>query len=750
MKGKIILLIAISVLPYLSNGQTPYMFRDTSVAVFHGSTRLVNPWASGMNTPVFAELDLNGDGKMDIIEFDAPSFRVNPFINLGIANKTSYVYAPEYRPKFPESLEGWVRTFDIDFDGDLDLFSYYGGGISFFRNDFSMGGGLLFTPITNSIQTHYGGFQTNIYASRVNAPALSDVDNDGDMDILAFSISGSWVEHHENFSMDSTGTPGQMKFHNIPVCWGYFVLANNSNVAILPPVLPTCPLMAANPFRQTFEEEKSAGNSVTQLYEVNKVMRHAGSSLVVYDQGGDGDKDVLNGDILGSNVLFLENCGTPDSAYICSQDTTFPSYNIPAVMLDVAGPHYFDGNNDGKKDFIASNFFPNGEDYNNVLFYENTTNNVTNVFSQQTNRWIVDGMIEVGTGAHPVFFDVDQDGKLDLLVGNDFYFTGPNSTAKVAYYRNTSSTTKAEYTLVTNDYTALSSYQLSAIYLTFGDIDGDNDQDMIVGHSDGSLIYFQNIAGAGNPCNFIFTQANYQSIDIGDNSVPQLIDVNKDGKLDLLVGERAGVLNYYQNTGSSSSPIFSFVSNNLGGVNVAKNGSFAGFSAPILFDNQGSYELLVGSLSGYIYHYGNIDGNLSGTFTLLDSMYQNIYEPQLSVPAMADVDGDTAFDLVVGSLSGGVVLYTQNQTLSINTPNDENVFFNVYPNPVQTNLTLNFVGENFARNLIEVVDVAGKLIYSQQNSKQQVILDVSKWNSGTYICRVSNSKRSFTQKIIKY
>ena len=135
MKNKVILLIAISVFPFLSNGQTQYMFRDTSVAVFHGSARLANPWASGMNTPIFAEIDLNGDGKMDLIEFDAPSFRVNPFINLGVANKSSYKYAPEYRSLFPTSLEGWVRTFDIDFDGDMDLFSYNGGGISFFRKD---------------------------------------------------------------------------------------------------------------------------------------------------------------------------------------------------------------------------------------------------------------------------------------------------------------------------------------------------------------------------------------------------------------------------------------------------------------------------------------------------------------------------------------------------------------------------------------------------------------------------------------
>jgi hypothetical protein len=160
--------------------------------------------------------------------------------------------------------------------------------------------------------------------------------------------------------------------------------------------------------------------------------------------------------------------------------------------------------------------------------------------------------------------------------------------------------------------------------------------------------------------------------------------------------------------------------------------------------------LLVGSLSGYIYHFGNIDGNLSGTFTLLDSMFQNIYEPKLAVPAMADVDGDTAFDLVVGSLSGGVVLYTQDQTLSIDSEEDEYVLFNIYPNPVQMNLILSFEKESSARKLIEIVDITGRLIYKLQSNRQQINLDISKWNLGTYLCRVSDSKRSFTQKFIKY
>ncbi|MBL0095465.1 MAG: VCBS repeat-containing protein [Bacteroidetes bacterium] len=672
------------------NAQPVAMFRDTSIAVYHNSNRLENAWAGGMNTPVFGTMDLNGDGKMDLIEFDAPSFRVNTFINLGIANMSSYKYAPEYARVFPKDLEGWIRTFDYDYDGDMDLFSYAGGAISLFRNDYTSGTGLMFTPITYQMGTHYGGFSTNIYASRVNAPALTDLDNDGDMDVLAFSISGSWVECHKSYSMDSLGSPGQLLHYNIPVCWGYFVLANNTNTAVLPPVLPTCPLWVANPSARTpFEESFEPGSGPLSL--ATRQQRHAGSTLLALDMNGDGDKDILNGDILGNNVLYIENCGTPDSAWVCAQDTAFPSYDIPANLNDVAGPHYFDANNDGSNDLIVSNFFFTGEDYYNVKFYRNTTNNQSNVFAYVKNRWLVDGMIEVGTGAHPVFFDVDQDGKKDLLVGNDFYYNNNSPVGKIAYYRNTGTGTKAEYTLVTDDFSGVSATGLLGIYPAFGDLDGDGDADMLLGESDGNLVYYQNIAGVGNPCIFILTQLNYQSINIGDNAAPQLVDVDRDGDLDLLIGERAGTLNYYKNTGSPTVPVFSLETSNFGGLNVTKWNSFAGFSAPVLFDNGSGYELIVGSMSGYLYHYNNIDGNLAGNFNLVDSMFQNIFEPQVAVPAMADVDSDGKYDLAVGSLAGGIVLYTQDATLSIAQPASSGAFFTLYPNPTEQLLNIALV-----------------------------------------------------------
>ena len=283
-------------------GQPVHLWRDSSISVYQNSIRLPNAWAGGMNTGNFAIIDLDGDNRMDLVQYESPSFRINPFINQMVAGKSSYKYAPEYRSRFPEGLEGWIRTFDYDFDGDMDLFSYYNGGISCYRNNYNSSSGLSFTLITNSIYSTYGaGPATNIYVSRVNAPALSDLDNDGDMDVLNFSISGSWVEQHKNVAIDSFGVASQMKFYNIPVCWGYFVLSNNHNDAILPPVLPTCPLLPATPFRIEHPVSDRPGKGPHALV-MAKSTRHAGSSLEVYDQGGDGDKDVLNGDILSPNL----------------------------------------------------------------------------------------------------------------------------------------------------------------------------------------------------------------------------------------------------------------------------------------------------------------------------------------------------------------------------------------------------------------------------------------------------------------
>ena len=81
--------------------------------------------------------------------------------------------------------------------------------------------------------------------------------------------------------------------------------------------------------------------------------------------------------------------------------------------------------------------------------------------------------------------------------------------------------------------------------------------DLLLGNADGTLIFYKNTSSGAVPV-FVFSSPNFQSIDIGNNSIPQIVDVNRDGKNDLLIGERSGVLNYFTNNSVGSNLLFNY------------------------------------------------------------------------------------------------------------------------------------------------------------------------------------------------
>ncbi len=701
------------------------LFPDYRFKVLENNDTLLFPYSGGLNTPVWAELDLNGNGIMDLIGYDKTTGRVLPFINNGTPSTVDYHFAPQYGPRIPE-LSEWVRTYDYDCDGDLDIitfnisysFNILGeGAMRVYRNDFTAGTGLIFTNVTNELITSYGTVIKLIPSSPVNLPAFSDIDNDGDMDILTFSLSSNYVEYHKNYSMDSTGVCSNFLFHAEADCWGLFKLSGVANIALL--------------------------NS-TCLNIPDNTNLHAGSVLTAIDIGCDGDKDVINGDILGSNLLYLENGGSASSAIITAQDSAYPSYDVSVDYFNLPGAYYFDADNDGKKDMIVSGFGIVGEDYSNVLFYKNTTDNCSNIMQYVQDRLIVEDMVDVGTTSTPVFFDADGDGLMDIIVGNDFYYS-VNTTQKnahLAFYRNTGSTTVPEFTLINTDYANVSSLNILGAYPAFGDLDNDGDKDMLLGSVNGDLIYFQNTGGA--VANFVFTTPAYQGIDIGANSMPQIIDVDRDGLLDLLIGERTGVLNYYRNTGTITSPLFTLISSNFGGVNVIKPNSIQGNCAPLMFDVNGSYELLAGSESGYIYHYTNIDGNLTGTFTLADTAYEDIYEPKRAIPSRYDIDGDQQADLIIGNFAGGLRLYTHYQNMSVSENKNSAIY--IYPNPALNKIYIkNTKASKFD---VEITSIDGKIMQLQNMSSLEAI-DIQMLPPGIYIVRILTGNTVQTTKFVK-
>ena len=79
------------------------------------------------------------------------------------------------------------------------------------------------------------------------------------------------------------------------------------------------------------------------------------STVLSFDNDGDGDKDLLLGDISWPNFVLVENGGDKEKAWGTSQDCSFPSYNIPAnIISNYPAGFYLDVNNDGSRDLIAA------------------------------------------------------------------------------------------------------------------------------------------------------------------------------------------------------------------------------------------------------------------------------------------------------------------------------------------------------------------------------------------------------------
>ena len=702
------------------------LFSIDTTAVFQSSNGVLSfPLSGGFNSPVFCPIDFNGDGSNDLLILDRVGNRISTFVFDSTSSPYKFVYSPFYISKIPP-IHDWVSSYDFDCDGDLDLFTYFNNSIGVWQNDFTQGAGISFSLLTSELKSQYASGYSPIYGNQVNLSAFEDVDNDGDMDILTFANSGSFIEYHKNYSIDSLGVCSQLIFKVEPECWGHFQLSGLTNSALL------------------------NQNCFTNKFSNREAHLHAGSALTVLDQDCDGDVDLINGDILGLNLLYLENGGTPDSASIVLQDSIFPSYDISVNLQNLPAAFYLDVDGDTIKDLLVSPFATVGEDLRNVLFYKNTGDNCQNTFSFIKNNFIVDQMVDIGTSSNVTFFDVDADGKKDLLIGNDYaYNVNPVlQYSSISYYKNTSTSGLASFQYVTNDWLNISSLTQFGLYPAFGDLDGDTDDDLLLGNADGTLIFYKNIGGAIP--NFIFSNPSFQSIDIGNNAAPQIIDVDRDGKNDLLIGERSGVLNFYKNNSSGTNLLFNLQSSNFGSVNVAGPNAVTGYSSPLLFDNGNGYELLVGSEGGTIFHYQNIDNNLTGPFILTDSVFDNIFESKRVTMSMFDYNLDGKKDLMLGNGAGGLRGYLGKLNNGVSENQNVDLFFEVSPNPLKSESILFVKFKSQLNNAkLELIDVVGNVILSTTINEQYLQLDLSKFQAGAYLLSVSKNERLFSKKIIK-
>lgn len=707
----------------------PLFSHYDSIKVYNGATQLKNPWAGGLNFTEWSAVDIDLDGFKDIVVFDKSGEKLRVFLNDGIPGVSSYTHAPFLQDQLP-AVSSWCVFYDYDNDGKGDIFTYtFGlGSIKVFHNT-STPGNIQFTLAKNIIQTTYYSNQPpyNLYCSQVAIPGLADLDNDGDMDILSFSLSGITMEYHKNLSMETYGNADSLVFHWMDSCWGD--VEESSCITNMSSTVGGCA-----PYQKYMQLMHQRSSEKTSL--------HAGSCIMCFDADGDKDTDIILGDISCDSIDFMRNGGTFPYAHIDSISKKYPAQH-PATFNLFPCTYYVDVNNDNKRDLLVAPNVQGSENYQSVWMYNNINQDTFPKFQYVKNNFFQEDMIELGEGAYPAVFDYEGDGDLDLLIGDFGYFSPPiNYTSKIAFFQNTGTSTAPQFVLQSTDFQNFSSYNIINKAPGLGDFDGDGDDDMFVGGYDGRLTYFENTAPAGTPAVYTFV-SDYNSgflsgIDIGNAAYPQVIDLDRDGKKDLLVGEYNGTLNYFQNTGSAGSPQLTFIKDTLGAVRVVEPSYSYGQAMPYVFDDGGTYKMAVGSQRGYMYMYGNIDGNLNGTFAKLDSVYGGIREGEHVAPCIADLTGDGIPDLIIGNYSGGVSFFKGRPNLtSIEEQLAAAMEMQLYPNPAKDRITLQFDSYNTGKKHIRICDALGQLV--KETSTADNITEVSTFelNSGIYFVRVT-------------
>ncbi len=737
--------LLVLLLPVSGFAQQLAIARDTITVIENGKT-LKMPWSNGINYSNASNLDVNYDGVKDLVLYDRVNHintgRFRCFIKTGPVGTTSYSYAPELSYYFP-TVYNWAVFYDYNCDGKEDLFCSTNSGIKVFRNEGSAANPINFVLFKPILLTDYNPGATplmgNIYASPVGVPGITDVDNDGDLDILTFSSQGVFLEYHKNQSKELYNHCDSLVFDYMDYCWGKF--SESSCGISLNQCLPVPPVRTNN-------------------LNIDGKTYHAGSCITCLDNDGDGDKDLILGDISCNHVQFAHNTGSSAAAYIGDTTMMYPNFplknNTTRIQLNIFPcAYYVDVDGDNKKDLIATPSAFGSENYKSVWYYNNTSITPTLNFQFVKNNFLQEEMIEVGQNAFPLIMDENADGKLDLLLGTYGFYTGNTLVSRLTLYRNIGTQAQPVFSLITQDYAALSGQSLFHLMPTAGDIDNDGDVDIIIGNSTGQIHWLENTAGAGNPCNFsVFKNNPFGFTTISAEAAPQLYDMDQDGKLDLLIGMKNGRIAYYRNTGTAAVPGFSLISNTFGNVNVQGNPSIYGidgYAVPYFYNDGAGTKLLVGSISGNVFYY-EVPANLSQNFSLVNASVNNYNEGAQSAPMFVDVNNDGKRDLFLGNAGGGLSFFSSASpyvSLSELDGSQLEEKVTIYPNPCSARLNISMQAIETDKVNVTVYDMSGRKLKNLTETSSEFSLELSDLPAGLYMLALNLQHKSTHRTVYK-
>ena len=571
--------------------------------------------------------DLDGDGDADLI-LGTRSGQLIRYLNVSQRGELAFKRVPGLLLPTPQRTFSAPALADLDGDGDLDLLvGNREGRLEWIEN----------TGTPKKAKWRFRSlFFSKVDVGTLSVPFAADLDGDGDIDLLVGNSIGN-VVYYENVGGKKTPrmtlrnlnfggfkgitTTSPALFHWDPKS-GADLVVGNRNGWLLPAV--------RNP-----EEKVNSPKAYVPQDPWLGLKAYEYSAPLFVNLSGNSGPDLLVGTGSGA-LLYWQYEGSMDARKMAAVEKPGRSNIVGGDTVSTTTPVSLAG------------LEPDGAE---IKSPSNTIDPIAPppkavplplepVFKYERSPLET---LKLGRSSKPAFFDYNGDGRPDLVVGT--------RDGRLVLLINHLSGGKTAWAKITDRFANYRGGRNAAP--AFGDLDGDGDLDLVVGTGRGEVLYWENTGAKGKPL-FVRREKIFATIGAGENAVPALLDLDRDGRLDLLVGNLTGKMRYFRQSKTGKLE-FSLIARQFIGLDIGINAA-PGFSDLTNFKTP---YLLLGSDKGAILVFAATGTSLerSSGWKENKTYLEGLKLPLGSRPALGDIDGDGDLDMVVGSDKGPLFLY---------------------------------------------------------------------------------------------
>ena len=539
--------------------------------------------------------DYDCDGKKDI--FTSSPFGVTLYQNVSIGKLLSWKVSVE--PLTTLGTESIINLKingtdipaieDIDGDGDLDIlaFGFNGGGLQYHQNFSIERTGSCSIPDLERITTSWGGFiecgcDTFAFNGESCPPSggrqfhvggksllAYDMDGDGDMEIVLGEEGCRVLYLLENKGTatnpvldsfvafpDDTNQTISITF---PAAYLVDVNFDGKKEVLISPNHSLNTISNFSDFQNSSWMYYNTGSNKMLNFQFNsynflqkKMIDHGSSASVAFvDEEGDDDLDMLvtsHGQIrprskYHSSISLYRNIGTRVTpSFVLENDDylALSNFELHDMKLQIV-----DMNADGNKDLVVATTLRN---YHFVFYLLNRSSTGLD-FDEEEQHFI---NIRILSFDSPYFFDVNQDGLVDLLIGK--------SNGNLAYFRNVGTREMPNFQLETDHFYGIEiSFTNRNLIPTVGDLNGDSNVELITIDDTGQLTIYDDFLNHINSPQEGITDVYFNNLTktsipfrLGVQATPVLADLQGSGTPFIALGTVQGGVQLLQNTEAPS------------------------------------------------------------------------------------------------------------------------------------------------------------------------------------------------------